>query len=271
MNSYVRAAVRMWWLVLIGVVAGGFVAVHIAKNHKPPSYSASAQLMIDSTERPFLRTGVTQSQQQQSARTQVRKVPGTGATVTTTIPSQPAQSTAGLPNTNILVQAANLYPILVTSDPVTALRKKLYGEIPGTVTAKALYANAGAVQFTTSKFPIINIDSVSPTAKNATKLANATALALRHWVARNQRTAHVPRDQRIVVRPLEMSTSAVEQKHSRLGFALLIGAGVLALFYGLAVGLDRLIPRRRKEQTDQTSDDPNLAEEHSSTVPSAGA
>jgi capsular polysaccharide biosynthesis protein len=248
MNSYLRAAMRMWWLVLIGVLAGGYVAVHIAKKHKPPTYSASAQLLVDSTQRPFLRTGSTQTSQQQPGRTRVKKVPGTGATVTTTTPSQPAQSSQQQPNTQILVQAANLYPLLVTSDPVTTLRKKLYGDIQGTVTAKALYANAGVVRFTPSQFPIIEIDTVSKTDKNAQKLANATALTLRHWVTKNQRQAHVPRSQRIVLRPLETASSAVKQTRSRLGLALLVGAGVLAVFYALAVVLDLLIPSRRRKQ-----------------------
>jgi chemotaxis protein histidine kinase CheA len=272
MNSYLRAAVRMWWLVLIGVVAAGFVAVHIAKKHKPPTYAASTQLMVDSTALPFLRTGITQTQQASGGRVQVRKVPGTGATVTTTTPAQPAQSTQEQPNTQILVQAANLYPLLVTSDAVTALRTKLYGNIPGTVTAQALYSNNGAVRYTMSQFPIIQINSVSKSSTDATKLANTTALTLRRWVMKDQRGAHVPRSQRIVLRPLVMSKVAVEQKHTRLGFALLVGVGVLALFYALAVVLDWLLPsKRRKEQTVQTPDNPETAEGHAPAVPPAEA
>ena len=60
MNSYVHAATRMWWLLLLGVLAGGYVALHLARQHKPATYSSSAQLLVDSTERPFLRTGVSQ-------------------------------------------------------------------------------------------------------------------------------------------------------------------------------------------------------------------
>jgi capsular polysaccharide biosynthesis protein len=265
MNSYVRAALRMWWLVLIGVLAGGYVAVHVAKRHKPPTYGASAQLMVDSTERPFLRTGITQTTQGQPGGTKVKTVPGTGATVTTTTPSQPTQSSQQEPNTQILVQAANLYPILVTSDPVTALRQKVYGDIQGTVTAKALYANAGVVRFTPSQFPIIEIDTVSKTDKNAQKLANTTALTLRHWVTKNQRQGQVPKSQRIVLRPLKTATTSVKQTNSRLGLALLVGAGVLAVFYALAVVLDLLVPSRRRKQS-QAPD-----EEKSQAVPSPEA
>lgn len=265
MNSYVRAATRMWWLLLIGLLAGAFVTVHLARKHKPASYSASAQLLVDSTERPFLRTGISQGQPQ-PARTHVKKIPGTGATVTTTTPA-PAQPTQQNPDTQILVQTANLLPMVVTSDPVMSLRKKLYGDIPGTVTSKALYANNGVARFTLSQFPILEIDSVSNSGANAEKLANATALALRHWVTKSQSQSHVPRAQRVVLRPLLTAKTAVAQKHTRRGLAVLVGAVVLAMFFALAVGLDLLIPsRRRKHKASQ-----DLTEEDAPAVPSAEA
>jgi hypothetical protein len=256
----------MWWLVLIGVLAGAFVAVHLASKHRPTTYSASAQVLVDSTERPFLRTAITQTTQPQTGRTRVKKIRGTGATVTTTTPSAPAQSTQEQPNTQILVQTANLLPVLATSDPVTALRTKLYGAIPGKVTSKALYANNGAVRFTLSQFPIVEVDTTSKTSADAEKLANTTALALRHWVTQNQRQANVPRAQRVVLRPLLTAKVAVAQKHSRLGLAVLVGAAVLAVFYALAVGLDLLIPSRRRKQQPTKA-----AEEDAPAVPSAEA
>jgi hypothetical protein len=257
----------MWWLLLIGLVAGAYIAIHIAKRHKPPTYSASAQLLVDSTERPFLRTGITQTTQPaQRGKTKVKKVPGTGATVTTTTPSQPSQSSEQQPNTNILVQAANLYPFLVTSAPVTNLRTKLYGDIQGTVTSKAMFANNGVVRFTPSQFPIIQIDSVSKTSEDAMKLANDTSLALRHWVTASQNKSRVPRSQRIVLRPLEVATTSVKTTQSRLGLAVIIGAVVLGIFYALAVGLDLLIPSRRRKQKAIES-----GEEDAPAVPSAEA
>lgn len=249
MNLYARAAVRMWWLLIIGLVAAGYVALHIKRNHKPPTYSASAQLFVDSTERPFLRTAITQtSQPAQKSRVNVKTVPGTGATVTTTTPATPSQSTEQQPNTQILVQAANLYPFLVNAAPVMNLRTKLYGNIPGTVTAKAMFANNGVVRFTPSQFPIIEIDATSKTNADAINLANDTSLALRHWVTRNQRQAKVPRTQRIVLRPLEVATTSTKTTQSRLGLAIIIGAVVLGVFYAIALGLDLLLTSRRKRK-----------------------
>jgi len=252
----------MWWLLVIGLLCGAFVTVHLARKHKPASFSATAQLLVDSTERPFLRTGVSQGQSQ-PARIHVKKLPGTGATVTTTTPAS-AQPTEQNPNTQLLVQTANLLPMVVTSDPVMSLRKKLYGNIPGTVTSKALYANNGVARFTLSQFPILEIDSVSNNAARAEKLANTTALALRHWVTKSQYQSHVPRAQRVVLRPLLTAKTVVAEMHTRRGLALLVGAVVVAVFFALAVGLDLLVPRRRRKHAAS-----HESTEDASAVPSA--
>jgi hypothetical protein len=62
--------------------------------------------------------------------------------------------------------------------------------------------------------------------------------------------------------------TAVALKHTRLGLAVLLGAVVFAVFYALAVGLDLLIPSRRRRKHN-ASQDP--AEEDASAVPSAEA
>lgn len=266
MNPYLRAATKMWWLLVIGIIAGVVAAAYIVRKHKPPTYSASTQLMVDSTDRPFLRTSITQTQQQ-PPRAEVTRVPvTTGATTTTSTPQrssrssqsqttkivtvpQPEQVTQQTPNTQLLVQDANLYPLVVNSDAVTAIRKRLVGDIPGQVNAQALYAYAGATgKFQPSTFPIIQINALSTTSSNATKLANGTSLALRRWMLSSQREAQVPTDQRVVLRPLVSPTTAVEHTHSRRGTAALVGLGVLCVFYAIALGIDQLRFRRRRKR-----------------------
>src|SRR4051812_8859228 len=71
MNPYVRALLRFWWLLLIGLGVGA-IAVILASyttsatwpptftKRTHPTYSASTNLLVDSTTAPYLRTLETQ-------------------------------------------------------------------------------------------------------------------------------------------------------------------------------------------------------------------
>ena len=134
-NPHAAPYVRFWWLVVIGVVvaclAGTAVVYHIEPGmppklteRTPPSYSATAILMLTSKEQPLVRIGVT---------TVTPRGPG-GA------PGPPDVETSP-PGLDTLVEAANLLPLTIQSDAVTDLRREEVGDLPGTVTAQALYAH----------------------------------------------------------------------------------------------------------------------------------
>jgi hypothetical protein len=249
-NPYARALLRFWWLILIGVAAGFAVTIVVAKKHKPTTWYASVQVMVDSADRPFFRTAVT-SVQQQPPRTQVitpRSNPrSTAAPETTaqvvTVPGQ-AQIINQSPDTAMLISAANFYPELVTSDAVTKLRERLFGVIPGNVGAAAMFAGAGQNRYRPSPFPIVQINVVSPTGKAAVRLATSTAIAFQKYVTRSQVQSHIPPKQRIIFRLLKTPQVAVPLKHKHLGLAILVGVVVIAAFLALAIGLDRIFSRR---------------------------
>ena len=53
------------------------------------------------------------------------------------------------PDTQVLVNAANLYPLLIQSDVIAKLRRDTYGPTPGTVTATALASSTNTYGVTT--------------------------------------------------------------------------------------------------------------------------
>src|SRR5436190_16825111 len=147
MNEYVQACRRFWWILVIGLVAALAVGYEVAKHHSAPTYSATLKMIVDSPSRPFIRTGVT-TITTQPARTQIVKTPikhadgsVTYRTQVVTLP-QSSAVTDQTPDTQTLVSAANLYPSLIESDAVAALREKQFGPINGTVTATAEFATS---------------------------------------------------------------------------------------------------------------------------------
>jgi hypothetical protein len=253
MNDYFGAAVRFWWVLLAAIVVSGATAFAVASRHSPPTYSASLQMMVDSPSKPFLRTGVT-SVTSQPARTELLKVPvhtSSGATVKTElvkVPQGPAIVTSK-PDTEALVAAANLFPSLIESDRVASLREKLFGAIPGSVSAKAEGAGttpSGRVAPAT--FPIINIAAVAPAQRQATELAWSTFVAFKRWLVSNQKAGDVAKSERITVSPLVVPTTAARTSHTHNGLAAVIGLAVLAGAIFLVVVLDKAMPRRQREK-----------------------
>jgi hypothetical protein len=232
--------------------------------------------MLDSGTGPFLRTSVT-TVQQQPPRSQVARVPtsapatpsSTGQTTTrpalktttqvVTVP-QPAQVLTQTPETASLVNAANLYPILITSDVIANLRDKMFGHIDGNVYSQALYQqNPAQGRFRPSMFPIISIGAQASTAAGASRLANATSSAFRHWVVQNQAGKGIPRKQRILIRPLVWPHNVNVQTHTRRGLAAIAGVAVLAAFLALALGIDKLVPRRERVGDEKRDQLPEVA------------
>jgi hypothetical protein len=250
-GSNVRALLRFWWLVLLGVIAGTMVAtvmVYRVELGWPPelppkltertamTYLASTELLVDSPTGPYLRAGVGITQP-------VQAVPGrakTGQSQST--PSQ-TESTV-ITDRKALIEAANLFPLLIESDEVSAIRVRTMGSVPGHVRAKALYSIQGENRFRPSVLPVIQIvaEAFSPTA--AIRLTRGTAKAFKVWLAAEQRQAKVPPKQRVVVRQLRLPRLAFATGGPSYGLPLLAAAAVMFGFAGLALLLDRSFPRR---------------------------
>jgi hypothetical protein len=245
-GSNLRAVLRFWWLMLLGVVAGGAVAtvmLYRVDLGLPPtlteraarSYVASTELLVDSPTGPYLRAGigVTRPVQIPQKTPRGQSEPATTETESTVVTDRKA-----------LLEAANLFPLLIESDEVSAIRARMMGAVPpGQVRAKALYSLQGENRFRPSVLPVIQIIAQAPSPAAAIRLTRGTAKAFNVWLAAEQRRADVPPKQRVVVRQLRVPRFAVSMGGTSYGLPLLAAAVVVFGFAGLAVLLDRAFPR----------------------------
>jgi hypothetical protein len=202
-----------------------------------PYFVASTQLLVDSPTGPYVQTGATRAPVVPSIRGATHSSPVQTTTTTATPPTQ----------IKPLVDAANLFPIFIESDAVTRLRIKKYGEIPGIVSAKALYASQGQNRYRPSSLPVIQITAVSNGPAKAIRLAEETTHAFDSWLADEQKSKHVPLNQRIIISELHgAAESATKQGGTRYGLPAILALGVFGAFVGLAVLIDHLLPRRKE-------------------------
>lgn len=237
MNPYVRAVLRFWWVVLAGFLVASVAAVAMEyridfssfpaklEARTQPTYSASTRLLVTSAEAPYFRTSISRSFRTSSADDAV-----------------PFVSTSP-PDTQTLVQAANLYPVLIQSDQVAKLRRRMFGDISGAVSANAIFAVASPNRFELSEVPVIEIFATSTTALNAVNLAQTTAEAFQRWIKLNQDSANLTQRERIVVQQIRRPTGAVASGQGGGGMPVMIIIAVLAAFVAFAIVLDRLFPR----------------------------
>jgi hypothetical protein len=243
---YSTAFLRFWWVLLLGVVAGVVAAGAVVKHHKPTTYSASSQLLVDSAQHPFLRSAL-----------------GAGASAPTTSKGSSAKSGSGSGllspsgDAQVLVNAANFYPMLIQSDVVKAYREQHFGVIPGTVTAKAIGATQGINRYVPSIFPIIEIDTTAPSSADAVNLASVAAKSFEQWLTVQQVGKDIPDRQRISVLPIVTPTGAAAQNHHHYSLAIIAGCAAFAAFLGLAVMLDRLVPVRNRELLEEPHPEPS--------------
>jgi zinc-ribbon domain len=228
-NQYVAALRRLWWLLLLGMSVAAMVAIlsvyRLDFSSLPPtvtkragvSYTASSRVLVTSSDAPYFRT-----------------------TPTRVSPSEVA--TSGPPDLATLISNANLYPILVESDEVQKLREQTYGAIPGTVTARAIYAVASPGRFELSQVPVIEIFATSTTSKAAIKLVETTVSSFVKYVERIQDDAKLESDERILLSELQRPTSAVRNEDSSRSIPALLFIAVTAAFVALVIVLDRLFP-----------------------------
>jgi hypothetical protein len=240
-NDYVRSLLRFWWVLVIGLAVAQVAAIMAVykvdfssippelTQRQKPSYSAQGRLLVTDSDQPHLRTAVTSQQ----------AVPPTAEGPRGTIPVTSA------PDTATLVQAANLYPSFIESDPVAKIRKEMFGPTPGILKASALYAVSSPSRFTPSRVPVIQLIGVADTPKKAIEIVRRTNIAFVRWMTQNQEASGIAPRQRITVMPLQTPTTATAFGGSSSTLPVLVFGVVLMAFIALALFFDRLFPRRQ--------------------------
>jgi hypothetical protein len=265
LRPYLWALWRFRWLIPVAVLAAILVPLlMIYRPVWPPglearetvSYVTRTQLLVDSPSRPFFRTET--------------KLLGRSAETGTSASGTAAQSSSvESSGTQPLVSSANLFPLLIESDEVVALRRRL-GGVVGTVQATALYSREGVNSFRPSVLPVIQITAFAPDAKSAVQLGPATAQAFEIWLAQEQSRAGVPKGERIVVQQLRRPTSAERVGGPAYGLPLLAGLAILGSFIGLALGTDRARLEVRNERSSVDAEETTHEFPYSPSVRGAG-
>jgi hypothetical protein len=236
-GSPVGAALRrFWWLLVVGGVVGLVVAVSMV--YKIPSfeqrdgrtYTAQSRLFVTSPEGQYIRLSVPREVETGGAG---RGDASGGGPAVTQVP----------PNVQPLLAAANLYPLIIVSDDVTRLRMKMYGQLPGRVTANAYSAVSTPQRYSPAQIPVIDIFATSGSPKQAITLANATADAFGRWVRIEQNRAGLKPAERILIRELQVPQVAIPSPGPSWGIPMLVAIALVAAFGFLAVVLDQLYPR----------------------------
>lgn len=250
MNDHVRSLLRFWWVLVIGLAVAQVAAIMAVykvdlstlppelTERQQPSYSAQGRLLVTDNDAPHLRSKLTTEQ--------VVPPTGDGGTRGTIPVTQP-------PDTATLIQAANVYPSLIDSDPVAALREELFGPTPGTLRTQALYAVSTASRFTPSRVPVIQMIGVADTPQQAIQLVDRTGQAFVAWMKREQDKRKIAETQRIAVTPLQTPKSATEFGGPSSTLPVLVFGVVLMAFVALALSLDRLFPRRQVETVSESA------------------
>ena len=226
MSPTLHALIRFWWIVAAGLVAGALVALVVAVRQPSTVYTASENVLVTSPSAPYLRTVQTGATAQHAAKTK-----------------QPVASSTSPTDTQSLVNAANLYPLLIQSHTIAKLRESLYGPAPGTLSANALASSTNTYGvYHPSPLPVITVKAGGHSSAAARKLAVDTVKAFRVWILRQQEAAGIPMAQRIAIERLGVRVRG--SGGSSAGLPLFAGLIVLLGFCGLAVVADRLRPRR---------------------------
>jgi len=235
MNPALRALLRFWWLVVAGLAAGVIGAAALVERQPGPTYAATETVLVNSANAPFLRTSQTQAQ--------ATTAPARGKGKSKGAMQTSVRSSSAAPDTQVLVNAANLYPMFLQSDEIKKLRIELYGTTPGRVTASAMASSTNTYGvYHMSPLPLITVKTTSRRAKSAEKLAVDTVHAFQVWIVKRQKKAGVPVAERIWIEPLRVRVTSTGGK--TYGLPLFVLVVVLLAFSGAAVLVDRLRPRR---------------------------
>jgi hypothetical protein len=261
MNSYGHAFRNYWWLVVVGLVVGVLAAVLVVSQQSTKKYTAETKLFVNSPNDPYLRTQETQLTPQAPKLHAVRTSSSSGSTTKLQQVAQPPAVSFAAPDTQTLVKAANLYPLLIESDQIKHLREQITGDTPGTVTATALNSSTNTYGvYHESPLPIVDVKAKSKHSGDATKLADGTVQAFAGWIVAKQKAAKVPPAQRITVLQLQ-EPKITSSGGPSAGLPLFIGLAVLLGFCGLAIVADRTRGSRERvagDEAPQTVASPNL-------------
>jgi hypothetical protein len=259
-QQMLRALVRFWWVAIVGILLAGLVfvfATYKVTLGVPPklearaqsTYTASTQMLITSKRDPYLSAA--------NVNNKVIKYPSgttdttTGTTTGTTGTTAPTQ-TYGYDNSGAdgdlqrLVEIANSLPPRVTSDPVINLRNKDYRRIDGSVTAVNPYAFSGAGGFRSGPLPYIKITGTANSTQDALDITNFTAVAFKLWFEARQKDSGTKVSNRVIVEQVNSADTAVASGGSKPLLGVAAGLLVLLGTAGLALALERLIPRRSR-------------------------
>lgn len=216
------ALARYWWLLVIGVLTGlGVALIGAHAKSAPVSHTAEATVLVTSSDGTYFRTDQGTS---------------SGAS------SDTAQG-ANSPGTRALVDAANLYPLLIESDRVASLRDQMFGEVPGKVESQAIFASQTTNGFRESSVPVIQIDGTSSRKEDALALAGRTVEAFQRYIQAQQKAGRVVPRQRVRIQPLTSARIIRSTGGASYGLASLLGVAVIIAFGGLAYMLDSVARR----------------------------
>jgi hypothetical protein len=242
-----RSLLRFWWVVALGVVAAVGVAYVVKTKTSSESYTTAAELLVTSPQAPYFRTEIT------NVTSSARSASGAGNR--TPVPANlPLTVSTSPPDVNTLVRAANLYPFFIESDLVAAEREKRFGPLPGTVSARAIFAVASAARFEASDIPIIQVIGQGSTPKQAITITQRTAEAFISWIRATQSKAALKPKERILIEEIKRPSEVFATGGTSTSLILLVGAAVILAFGVLAVVLDRTFARRVKAVPDEKVD-----------------
>jgi hypothetical protein len=235
-GAYRKTFARFWWILLLGVLLAGLAGVAVIVNERDQrTFIASTRLLVTSSEAPYYRIGVTDFvEAPQPESTDGEEEPTRSAPILVT----------DTPDTATLIQAANLYPLLIESDQVELMRENMFGPLAGDVRARAIYAVATPGRFELSDVPVIELTAESPTGGEAIALAEATSKAFIRWISQQQEAGGVEDRERIVVEQLQTPKEAAASGSTPITLVALVALAVVGAFIALAVALDRIFPRK---------------------------
>lgn len=235
------ALARFWWVVAIGAGVGILAAMAMVYDlpslspREKPVYTANSRLFVTSAEGQYVRISVPRVVETARSSEGTDRGAATGGGGPVIVNDQP--------NVAPLLAAANVYPQLIVSDEVARLREKMFGTLPGDVTANAFSAVSTPSRYSPAQIPIIDIFATSASSGQAIELADATANAFTRWVRQKQNSAGVAQEERILIEQLRVPVSAFPSGGPRYGIPILLALAIVAAFGMIAVVLDQLYPR----------------------------
>ncbi len=257
LHQLLRALVRFWWVAIVGIIlavaAFTFATYHVSAGFPPKfesraqsTYSASTQVLITSKREPYLSATNVNAKivHLPSSDTSGAGTTGTNGTAAQTSTYDSGSGADG--DLARLVEIANDLPPRVTSDPVIALRNRLYRRINGSVTAVNPYAFSGAGGFRSGPLPYIKITGTANSSQDALDITNSTALAFKRWFEARQAAAKIKSADRVVVEQVNSAEKAFPQGGSKPLLGVAAAFLVLLGIAGLVLALDRLIPHTIK-------------------------